>query len=72
MNLYDYFLINIYETIFIWNNNNNTKFFLIFSCFDNNWYTSHLKLNICEFTKINLNHLDFHYIYVCVCVEPTL
>ena len=36
MNLYDYFLINIYETIFIWNNNNNMKFFLIFSCFDNN------------------------------------
>ena len=31
----------------------------MFSCFDNNCHKSHKKLNICEFTKNNLNPLNF-------------
>ena len=50
----------------------------MFSCFDNNCHKSHKKkLNICEFTKINLNPLNFLTpvcvcVCVCVCVELTL
>ena len=39
-------------------------FLLIFNCFDKNCHKSHKKLNICEFTKINLNHLNVLTPYV--------
>ena len=47
----------------------------MFSCFDNNCHKSNKKKNICEFTKINLNPLNFLTpvcVCVCVCVELTL
>ena len=31
----------------------------MFSCFGSHWHKSHKKLNICEFTKISHNHLNF-------------
>ena len=34
-------------------------FLLMFSYFDNNCHKSHKKLNICKFTKITLNPLNF-------------
>ena len=34
-------------------------FLLMFICFESNWHKSHKKVNICEFTKISLNHLNF-------------
>ena len=44
-------------------------FLHIFSCFDNNCHKSHKKkLNICEFTKINLNLLNF-LTPLCVCMR---
>ena len=53
-------------------------FLLMFSCFDNNCHKSHKKLNICEFTKINLNPLNFltplcvcACAHVCMCVCRT-
>ena len=41
-------------------------FFLVFSCFENNWHKNYKKLNICEFTKINLNHLNFLMAYLYI------
>ena len=44
-------------------------FLLMFSYFYNNCHKSHKKINICEFTKINLNPLNFPTpLCVCVCV----
>ena len=44
-------------------------FLLMFSYFANNCHRSHKKkLNICEFTKVNLNLLNF-LIPLCVCVR---
>ena len=47
----------------------------MFSYFYNNCHKSHKKNNICEFTKINLNPLNFLTplcVCVCVCGELTL
>ena len=51
---------------------------LMFNCFDNNCHKSLKKLNIYEFTKINLNPLNFltplrvcMHACVCVCVCGT-
>ena len=48
----------------------------MFSCFDNNWHKNQKKLNICEFTKISHNQLDFltsfsDIIYITKIVIPT-
>ena len=44
-------------------------FLLMFSCFDNNCHKSHKKkFNICEFTKIKLNPLNF-LTPLCVCAR---
>ena len=47
-------------------------FLFMFSCFDNNCHKSHKeKLNIFEFTKINLNPLNF-LTPLCVCTHMCL
>ena len=47
------------------------SFLLMFSLFDNNCHKSHKKLNICEFTKIYLNLLNF-LTPLCVCEINTV